>query len=369
MRAAHEARLQPNGDATGGLCAAGRLAGCAARPASATTMVSPHAERCRATRCYVRRCDAVNGRRQALLPVRTPSSRLDPDAAKRGRGQRRLDCCGSSLGIVARVGHKRRGAGNAQRPVRASDDEALALTVAAVETLLGSPDVLGHADGYNSVGLAIIDAVWSIGVRYQGVRDVIARYRAEWIASGHDPDVDSPADVRHFIEALRRSRCVRGPDGQSSADLVAQRHPQGRGRAARGAHRERGRRHDRRSGRRHRRALDHLRRRSSSVTGQSSGVPLARLLPARRPGRRQARPHGPPVRCGRAWTIRRERRRCRLAAPGRPAHRCTPEPRGPMPAGQRRVGDPYHHRAIAPQSMLAHPKNSRLLRTKRSHDR
>ena len=55
--------------------------------------------------------------------------------------------------------------------------------------------------GYDSVGLAIIDAVWSIGVRYQSVENVIARYRAERLAGGHDPEADRPADVRRFIEA------------------------------------------------------------------------------------------------------------------------------------------------------------------------
>jgi hypothetical protein len=46
MRAAHEARLEPNADATGGRCAAGRLAACVTRPAFAAIMLSPHAERC-----------------------------------------------------------------------------------------------------------------------------------------------------------------------------------------------------------------------------------------------------------------------------------------------------------------------------------
>ena len=49
----------------------------------------------------------------------------------------------------------------------ASDDEPLVLMVAAVQSLLGEPEGWGTPDGYDSVGLAIIDSVWSIGVRYR----------------------------------------------------------------------------------------------------------------------------------------------------------------------------------------------------------
>jgi hypothetical protein len=82
-----------------------------------------------------------------------------------------------------------------------TDDAALAAMLAAVATLLGGPAEWRTPDGYDSVGLAIIDSVWSIGVRYQGVRNVIARYRAARLANGHDPEADRPEDVRRFIEA------------------------------------------------------------------------------------------------------------------------------------------------------------------------
>jgi hypothetical protein len=81
------------------------------------------------------------------------------------------------------------------------DDDALRAILAAVQTLLPSPDRWEAPTGYDSVGLALIDAVWSIGVRYQSVEKVIARYRAERLAGGSDPEADRPEDVRRFIEA------------------------------------------------------------------------------------------------------------------------------------------------------------------------
>jgi hypothetical protein len=85
--------------------------------------------------------------------------------------------------------------------------DALPAMVASVEALLGSPDSWDTPDGYDSVGLAMIDAIWSIGVRYQSVENVIARYRAERLAGGHDAEADRPRDVRRFIEACG------GPEG------------------------------------------------------------------------------------------------------------------------------------------------------------
>jgi hypothetical protein len=81
------------------------------------------------------------------------------------------------------------------------DDDALRAILAAVDVLLPSPDRWETASGYDAVGLAIIDAVWSIGVRYQSVENVMARYRAARLAGGGDPEADRPSDVRRFIEA------------------------------------------------------------------------------------------------------------------------------------------------------------------------
>jgi hypothetical protein len=152
-------------------------------------------------------------------------------------------------------------------------DDALAAMLAAVDELLGSSDGWITPDGYKSVGLAIIDGVWSIGVRYQSVENVVARYRAGRLAIGGDPDADRPEDVRRFIEScggsevfaarmanrqrtstrngilkaeavLREARILENEGIAVPADLV-------------GADEER---------------LDHLRREWSSVPGQGSGV-------------------------------------------------------------------------------------------------
>jgi hypothetical protein len=152
-------------------------------------------------------------------------------------------------------------------------DDALPAMVASVEALLGSPDTWEAPGGYDSVGLAMIDAVWSIGVRYQSVENVIARYRAERLASGHDADVDRPKDVRRFIEAcggpegfavrMRNRQRTSSRNGILKAEAVLN--------EARilehesvhvladlaGASEER---------------LDHLRRRWSTVPGQASGI-------------------------------------------------------------------------------------------------
>lgn len=79
--------------------------------------------------------------------------------------------------------------------------------VASVRVLLGHPDSWDSPGGYDSVGLAMIDAIWSIGVRYQSVENVIARYRAERLADGHHAEADGPEEVRRFIEASG------GPEG------------------------------------------------------------------------------------------------------------------------------------------------------------
>ena len=152
-------------------------------------------------------------------------------------------------------------------------DDALRAILAAVETLLPSPDRWETPGIYDSVGLALIGAVWSIGVRYQSVDNVIARYRAERLAGGHDPETDRPADVRRFIEAcggadafaqrignrqrtsttsgilkaeavLREARMLEDEGVERTADLTA-------------AGQER---------------LDHLQGRWSAVPGQGSGV-------------------------------------------------------------------------------------------------
>ena len=65
---------------------------------------------------------------------------------------------------------------------------------------LGNPAGWAPAPEYRSTALAAIDAIWSIGVRYGGVLNVIARYSAARVQRGADPQADTPADLLAFIE-------------------------------------------------------------------------------------------------------------------------------------------------------------------------
>lgn len=65
--------------------------------------------------------------------------------------------------------------------------------------LLGDPASWEPAQRFDSVALAVIGSVWSLGVRWSGVQNVIARYQA---ARGGD----SPLDLATFIGR------VGGPD-------------------------------------------------------------------------------------------------------------------------------------------------------------
>ena len=151
--------------------------------------------------------------------------------------------------------------------------DALPAMVASVEALLGSPDSWDTPDGYDSVGLAMIDAVWSIGVRFESVSNVIARYRAERLAGGHDPEADRPEDVRRFIEACG------GPEGFAARVRNRQRTSSRNGilKAEAVLHEARIVEHEGvvvpadLAGASEER-LDHLRGRWSAVPGQASGI-------------------------------------------------------------------------------------------------
>ena len=65
--------------------------------------------------------------------------------------------------------------------------------------LLGEPAEWALATTYESLTLALTDAVWSIGVRYAGVLNVLERYRAARRREGGDPDRDTPQDLVAFI--------------------------------------------------------------------------------------------------------------------------------------------------------------------------
>ena len=81
--------------------------------------------------------------------------------------------------------------------------------------VLGDPAGWAVATTYSSLALAVIDSLWSIGVRYTGVRNVIARYRAFRLRDGVDADQDTPADLAAVIDGAG------GPD--AFAEIVANR--------------------------------------------------------------------------------------------------------------------------------------------------
>lgn len=59
----------------------------------------------------------------------------------------------------------------------------------------GPPDGWPTPDGYGSLALCVLDAIWSIGVRYAGVTNVVARYRELVAARGGDADTHGPAEL------------------------------------------------------------------------------------------------------------------------------------------------------------------------------
>ena len=73
--------------------------------------------------------------------------------------------------------------------------------VLAHMTVLGDPTRWETATTYESLALALMDAVWSIGVRYAGVLNVLERYRGARRREGGDPDRDSPANLVAFIDS------------------------------------------------------------------------------------------------------------------------------------------------------------------------
>ncbi|MFG2052817.1 hypothetical protein ACGFI9_02195 [Micromonospora sp. NPDC048930] len=69
------------------------------------------------------------------------------------------------------------------------------------DEVLGPPTTWRPAPpGYpDSLALCVIDAIWSIGVRYAGVENVVERYRTSRQRAGGDPDRDGlPELLEHF---------------------------------------------------------------------------------------------------------------------------------------------------------------------------
>jgi len=74
---------------------------------------------------------------------------------------------------------------------------------------LGDPSTWKLPDGYHqSVGLSILDSIWSMGVNYhKHVVPVVCRYRAFRIGEGADPEKDSADDL---VSVFARAGGVEG---------------------------------------------------------------------------------------------------------------------------------------------------------------
>lgn len=92
----------------------------------------------------------------------------------------------------------------------ASTDHSLLL--AHITQTLRPPAEWVEPVGYpDSLALCIVDSIWSIGVRYGGVVNVIAAYGALRGDAGADPDRDSAQDLRDTIATAG------GPEGFANA--------------------------------------------------------------------------------------------------------------------------------------------------------
>lgn len=72
--------------------------------------------------------------------------------------------------------------------------------LARIESVLGDPAGWPEPTTYESLALAVVDSVWSIGVRYAGVLNVVARYRRLRAETGADADRDTPEDLIAVID-------------------------------------------------------------------------------------------------------------------------------------------------------------------------
>jgi hypothetical protein len=89
---------------------------------------------------------------------------------------------------------------------RISFDEQVDQLAAYCHATLGDLTRLLEPAGYpNSLALCALEAIWSIGVRYSGVRGVISRYRLYRRRQGGDPDSDSLQDLLTTIDQVGAS--------------------------------------------------------------------------------------------------------------------------------------------------------------------
>lgn len=72
-----------------------------------------------------------------------------------------------------------------------TESDVQALVTACAPFAASTIGELDAPDGYQSVPLCVIEAIYSIGVRYEGVENVVRRYKRHWADFGVDADEPS----------------------------------------------------------------------------------------------------------------------------------------------------------------------------------
>jgi hypothetical protein len=92
------------------------------------------------------------------------------------------------------------GSARADTEATISKDEVARLVAHA--EVLGDPAGWAQATTYESLALAILDAVWSIGVRYASVMNVLDRYREARLRERADPERDTPQNLADVVDGV-----------------------------------------------------------------------------------------------------------------------------------------------------------------------
>lgn len=87
-------------------------------------------------------------------------------------------------------------------PVMGTEGREVDALLQRCREVLGDPSGWVTPPGYpDGMALCVIDAVWSIGVKYKGVERVLDRYRAARRDEGGEPSKDNSADLLAVIDA------------------------------------------------------------------------------------------------------------------------------------------------------------------------
>ena len=82
-------------------------------------------------------------------------------------------------------------------------EEPVDAVIVACDNLLPDPSIWEPSDGYpTSLALCVIDAIWSMGVRYGNVRNILQRYRDLRSGQGADAEQDNLGDLLAVVEGL-----------------------------------------------------------------------------------------------------------------------------------------------------------------------